>query len=222
MRFWISFSLFVFLHCTHPKLDNQSEFGTESFWENQFLLCLTGKISDCRETAVPVCKNCRFFSTSTTYTGARGGISGADAICMNDPKKPTSPARAVFKAFLADDVNRIACISSDCLTGGASENKNWILKPNTSYYRAVDGGNFAITNSAGIFTAHLQHAESPTITTPILTGFSTGWTSVTNHCNRWSDGTGTSNAGVAANSVSLPNPSIGNCSSASIIFCVEQ
>ncbi|TGK50848.1 DUF1554 domain-containing protein [Leptospira kanakyensis] len=218
-RFLLACSL-LFFQCTKLDLNNPNEFGTEAFWQTQSILCLTGQTTDC-QTAIPVCTRCRFFSTSTSYTGARGGISGADAICMNDAKKPMLPARAVFKAFLADDVNRIACTTSDCSTGGVTENKDWVLKPNTPYYRAVDGGNFMITNSAGIFTAHLQHAESPTIVTSILTGFSTGWLSATNHCNRWTIGT-TSNAGASANSVTLHSPSIGNCSSASIIFCVEQ
>ncbi len=223
MRFWIFISLFLFLHCTQPKLDNPNEFGTDSYWKTQSVLCITGISSDCRPP-VPVCTTCKFFTTSTTYTGARGGIAGADAKCMSDSKKPTEPARAVYKAFLVDDVNRIACTTSNCLTGGISEHVNWILKPNTTYVRAVDGVTIATTNSFGIFSSQTNDAENPSVTT-IFSGFDAGgWlTRSGGHCNRWTDGTNASLLGAAPNSNQLYISTGGiTCDTFSVILCVEQ
>lgn len=224
MRFFGFVFLLVFLQCSGPELNNPKDLESNTFWENEALLCLTGQISGC-QTAIPACTTCRFFSTSIPYNGNRGGIAGADAKCMSDSKKPTEPARAVFKAFLVDDVNRIACLTSNCLTGGVSEHTDWILKPDTIYVRAVDGTNIATTNSVGIFTIQTNDAENPSISTSIFTGLNTsGWTTrIGNHCSRWNDGTIGSTGGIAPNSNSLYfSGGVPTCDSSSVIFCVEQ
>lgn len=223
MRFLFYAFIFLCFQCAKPTLNNPRDFESDSFRENESLLCLTGQSSFC-QAAIPVCTTCRFFSTSITYNGARGGIAGADAKCMSDSKKPTEPARAVFKAFLVDDVNRIACTSDNCLTGGASEHVDWILKPNTTYVRAVDGATIATTNNVGIFTSQPGDAESPSVST-IFTGIDTfGWdTRLNNHCSRWNDGTTGSNGGIAPNSNSLYfSGGVPTCDNQSVILCVEQ
>ncbi|TGL65366.1 DUF1554 domain-containing protein [Leptospira jelokensis] len=223
MRFLFSVFLFLCFQCAKPTLNNPRDFESDSFRENETLLCLTGQSSFC-QAAIPVCTTCRFFSTSITYNGARGGIAGADAKCMSDSKKPTEPARAVFKAFLVDDVNRIACTTDNCLTGGASEHVDWILKPNTTYVRAVDGATIATTNNVGIFTSQTGDAESPSVST-IFTGIDTfGWdTRLNNHCSRWTDASDGALVGVASNSNSLFFSTGGtDCDTQSVILCVEQ
>ncbi|MBM9590134.1 DUF1554 domain-containing protein [Leptospira sp. 201903075] len=221
MHFRLLLIFAIFLHCNEPRLNNQSEFGTDSYLENQSILCLTGQISACK-AVTPICTTCKFFSTSTTYNGARGGIAGADAICMNDPKKPTEPARAVYKAFLVDDANRIACTTNNC-SGGVSEHVDWILKSDTTYVRAADNVTIATTNSVGIFSGQTNDAELVQVST-ILTGLATGgWTTRTsNHCSRWTDGIGSGNAGIANNSFGLNSSTLGNCSASTVIYCVEQ
>lgn len=223
MRFLFFAFVILCFQCSKSELNNPKDFESDSFRKNETLLCLTGQSSFC-QVAIPVCTTCRFFSTSISYNGNRGGIVGADAKCMSDSKKPTEPARAVFKAFLVDDVNRIACTTDNC-SGGESEHKDWILKPNTLYVRAVDGGSFATTNSVGIFTSQTAHAESPTIVTPVLTGLDTsGWdTRFGNHCSRWTDGTNAGQVGVATVSNTLYVSSGGYfCDLSSVIYCVEQ
>ncbi|WP_244310141.1 DUF1554 domain-containing protein [Leptospira mtsangambouensis] len=221
MRFGLLIVIVAFIHCTKPELNNPKDFESDSFRANEALLCLTGQSSDC-QTTIPVCTECRFYSTANTYNGNRVGIAGADAICMSDPKKPPLPRLAVYKAFLVDDVNRVACTTSNC-SGGISEHVDWILKPNTSYFRAADSTKFAVTDSVGIFNSQLVHVDVNVLTNT-LTGLATGgWTTRTNnHCNRWTDGTGTGNAGVAANSVSVFTSTLGDCNAASVILCVEQ
>lgn len=220
MRFLLYAFVFLCFQCSKPTLNNPRDFESESFRENETLLCLTGQSSFC-QAAIPVCTTCRFFSTSITYNGDRGGIAGADAKCMSDSKKPTEPERAVFKAFLVDDVNRIACTTNDCLTGGLSEHVDWILKPDTKYVRAVDNVTIVTTNSLGIFPSQTNDAENPTVS-PILTGIATiGWlTRSGGHCVRWTEGT----TGITGHSSSnnLYTAGGGNCSTSSIILCVEQ
>ncbi|MCG6147392.1 DUF1554 domain-containing protein [Leptospira levettii] len=220
MQYLFLLLFFLMFQCTQPTLNNPSDIQSDAFKENETLLCLTGQLSACR-IPVPVCTTCRFFSTSVTYDGNRGGIVGADAKCMADSKKPTEPVGAVYKAFLVDDVNRIACTTSNCTTGGNSEHKDWILKPNTTYKRAVDTVIIATTNSVGIFTTQTNDAENPTVI-DVFTGLDTsGWlTRVSgDHCTRW-----TSNAvsGAATNSSSLTTSTLRACSTTSAMLCVEQ
>ncbi|WP_108960254.1 DUF1554 domain-containing protein [Leptospira ellinghausenii] len=222
MQYLILLLFFLFFQCTQPELNNPSDFQSNSFKENETLLCLTGQLSACN-LPVPVCTECRFYSTSITYVGNRNGIAGADAICMSDAKKPPLPSRAVYKAFLVDDVNRIACTTSNCTTGGNSEHKDWILKPNTSYYRTGDSQKFAVTDNFGIFTSQLLDVDVNALSN-IHTGLATGgWTTRTNnHCNRWTDGTGINNSGVAATGTSIFTSTLGSCNALSVILCVEQ
>ncbi|TGL86496.1 DUF1554 domain-containing protein [Leptospira congkakensis] len=223
MRFGLLFILVAFIHCTEPEFNNPSDFGTESYLENQTILCLTGQTSSCR-TPVPVCTTCKFFSTSVTYNGNRGGILGADAKCMTDSKKPPMPVGAVYKAFLVDDVNRIACTTSNCLTGGISEHVDWVLKPDTTYVRTADNVTIATTNSLGIFSSQTSDAENPSVST-IFTGLNTsGWlTRSGNHCSRWSDGSNVSQGAIAPNSNNLyVSGGVPTCDTTSVILCVEQ
>ncbi|TGM47150.1 DUF1554 domain-containing protein [Leptospira biflexa] len=223
MRFLFFACVFLCFQCSPSELNNPSDFKSDSFRESETILCLTGQTSAC-QLAIPVCTTCRFFSTSIAYNGNRGGIAGADAKCMSDAKKPTEPARAVFKAFLVDDVNRIACTTSNCLTGGATEHTDWILKPDTMYVRAVDAVSIATTNAAGIFTTQPGDAENPSLSN-IFTGLNTsGWTTrSSNHCNRWNDGTNGISGGIAPNSNSLYiSGGVPTCDTQSVILCVEQ
>ncbi|MCW7480246.1 DUF1554 domain-containing protein [Leptospira kanakyensis] len=221
MRFGLLFILVAFIHCTEPEFNNPSDFGTDSYLENQTILCLTGQTAACR-MAVPVCTTCKFFSTSVTYNGNRGGILGADAKCMNDSKKPPMPVGAVYKAFLVDEVNRIACTSTDCLTGGTSEHVDWVLKPNTAYVRTADNVTIATTNSLGIFTSQTNDAENPQVTNVFTGLFTNGWTTLSGgNCAGWTQGT-TASARVALYSSSLHVSTNGDCANPSVIFCVEQ
>ncbi len=177
-------------------------------------------------SATPFCSPCRFFTSALTYNGNRGGISGADALCMSDTNKPSSPSASVYKAFLMDDTTRIACTTSNC-SGGISEHKDWILKPLTTYVRASDGVTIQTTNNVGIWTTgQLGNADALGISFP-LTGIATnGWTTrppgtPDGHCTSWSQSTGTG-AGASTSSLTLNTGTPANCSTATKQFCVEQ
>lgn len=143
------------------------------------------------------CTTCRMFVTTSTYTGAAiGGITGADAKCASDSTKPST---GTYKAFLVDDVNRYACTTANC-SGGASENKNWVIKASTAYTR-VDGTAIATSTAAGLLPAALTNPISTTgdsMLGTIRTGmaFAKDWTSrVNGHCTNYSSTSGSSTDG---------------------------
>jgi hypothetical protein len=114
------------------------------------------------------------------------GVAGADSLCMSDSAKPSGVTTA--KAMLVDGVNRIACTSSNCTTGGAAENVNWVLLPNATYLNAA-GQTIGTTTSAGIFTSTLSNAVSA-VNSIAWTGMTPTWTTDTGAtCSAWTSDT---------------------------------
>jgi len=178
-------------------------------------------------TAATACTTCKMFVTTSTYTGATiGGITGADAKCASDAAKP---ATGTYKAFLVDDTNRIACTTANC-SGGASENKNWVLKASTAYTR-VDGTAIATSTASAILPATLTNPISTTGDTMlgnIRTGmaFAKDWTSrVNGHCTNYTVTTGSStdgDAGTVLTTSSYLYVNGGTCAGLKSLLCVEQ
>jgi len=178
-------------------------------------------------TAATACTTCKMFVTTSTYTGATiGGITGADAKCASDAAKP---ATGTYKAFLVDDTNRIACTTANC-SGGASENKNWVLKASTAYTR-VDGTAIATSTASAILPATLTNPISTTGDTMlgnIRTGmaFAKDWTSrVNGHCTNYTVTTGSStdgDAGTILTTSSYLYVNGGTCAGLKSLLCVEQ
>lgn len=178
-------------------------------------------------TAATACTTCKMFVTTSTYTGATiGGITGADAKCASDAAKP---ATGTYKAFLVDDTNRIACTTANC-SGGASENKNWVLKANTAYTR-VDGTAIATSTASALLPATLTNPISTTGDTMlgnIRTGmaFAKDWTSrVNGHCTNYTVTTGSStdgDAGTVLTTSSYLYVNGGTCAGLKSLLCVEQ
>lgn len=77
--------------------------------------------------------------------GANTGVAGADSICTTlGPSNGTT-----FKAMIGS-ATRYPCTSDECATGGVSENRDWPLSANTTYYRP-DGTEIGTTGSYGVF-----------------------------------------------------------------------
>ncbi|MCC5815872.1 MAG: DUF1554 domain-containing protein [Leptospira sp.] len=171
----------------------------------------------------------RIFVSATRYTGDLGGISGADAKCAGDTNKPTT---GTYKAFIVDGAGtRRACTTANC-SGGTGEHIDWVLKPNTSYVRAVGTTALFVTNSNGIFTDDLSNGISPDTTTYIYwTGLNTDFTSAAAHCVNWGNGTGTAigrrGDGSSVAKSSAISSGIVECDEAGMLaqprlVCVEQ
>lgn len=120
------------------------------------------------------------FVTTSTNTGALGGVSGADLICQNakTAEVPSLPGSALeYVALIA---------SSSRVPGGAG----WPLFPNMNYY-AMDPGQTLIfhTNGSGIPVDPMDSATG-------IPGAGNYWTGISmtfgvgDTCLGWSNGTG--------------------------------
>jgi hypothetical protein len=127
------------------------------------------------------CTTCKTFVTNATFDGNilvagshATAIANADALCMADINKPAGGG--VYKALLVDGTNRCACTTTRC-GGGTSEHIDWVLKPNTTYYRSNGSTLVFTTNANGIFDFHTD-----SIPTDISNSFDTSaseyWTGV--------------------------------------------
>jgi hypothetical protein len=184
----------------------------------------------------------RMFLTASLSTGAMGGISGADSICNTDSARPDT--EKVYKAFIVDGTNRRACNTANCTL--ASENIDWVLRPNTTYYQPYDSSSVLTnpnsypvltTNGAGILpiasTLLLNRLDNyiGVSGTNTWNGFATtdDWLSGTQHCTNWANTAGTGEIGYwGGTSNAIPNVNgllnngTLNCSIGRSLICVEQ
>jgi len=154
------------------------------------------------------CAQCKTFITAVQYTGdliteegggLASGILAADALCMADANYTNDVGGVgTYKALIVDGVNRIACTSANCITGGSAENLNWVLHPSAEYYRS-DGTTLVMTtNSNAIhdFSGGDLSASFDTGANNFWTGINPATWIVNRHCSQW---TSSSNAGGNAN-----------------------
>ncbi|MBS0619706.1 MAG: DUF1554 domain-containing protein [Spirochaetes bacterium] len=137
-------------------------------------------------------------------TGATG-IAGADAKC-NWASDTNKPATGTYKAMLGGGVANLrrACTSASCVTGGITENIDWVLRPNITYTRSTNlpiftanwNGVWDFFGSAptgGNFTNAIAASGTP------WTGVTATWISDT-ACGSWDDtGGATDNKAVFGN-----------------------
>lgn len=126
----------------------------------------------------------------TTYAT---GIEGADAFCMQQYPLVTSPATlpvGIYKALIVDGTNRTACESSiDCASVAATDLKDWVLTPNTSYF--LPGGTEILrTNAQPIVpftsaTARLLVSTGFASSGSWRTGMLSGWGPAPTNCTAW-------------------------------------
>ncbi len=117
------------------------------------------------------------FADDPYLTGANG-IEKADSFCASDPH---NPGGATYKAMLVDGVVRDAKARLD-----------WVLRPNTTYYRPPGVVEIGTTTSAAIFGAAyrpLTHSIDPSVT-DVWTGIGDASDfAVGESCLGWSDST---------------------------------
>lgn len=156
------------------------------------------------------------FMTNSTYDGNLGGFSGADAKCMSDTNKPAGSS--TYKAILTHFNVRQACTTANCTS--ASDNVDWVLKPNTTYITSA-GSTIGTTNAAGIITSAPLNAIASSGTA--WTGMESTWANNAS-CAQWVD----NNAG---NLQGVGNPTdssktwggvVSNCSNSHSLYCAEQ
>jgi hypothetical protein len=159
---------------------------------------------------------------SGTYILDGSGLTGIDAKCNND--KP-SGVTGTFKALVGLGSTRRACISNNCATGGASENSNWVLQPNTAYVN-LDNEEIGTTTASAIFTFPLSNSVDQGAARDVATGINGTWTnSSTSHCGDWTANVWTvnfirgDNLSTSSNAISI---GIRTCDYVMSFYCVEQ
>lgn len=154
------------------------------------------------------------FMTTGTYDGALGGFSGADAICDGEFDGT--------KALLAQGGVRMPC--NPGVTCDISHNIDWVLLPNTTYYRADGLTEIGTTNSAGIFPFPLDAAFSASSTAEIWTGLQSTWETGFS-CGGWvmnSSAVGLSWFSDQVAEGSIVADTFADCGVARRLLCVQQ
>lgn len=175
-------------------------------------------------TPTPLPMKKTFVSASTD--GNIGGIAGADTKCMNDAQAEVGKT---YKAMIIDGVNRVACTTPMCNTGGSSEHVDWVLQPNTEYYR-IDGTTLiGETNNNGLFIIPLTNTYKYDAGTHrlsrIWSGLSADWRGSGATCSGWTSAAAIigSHAAVDATSSQAVYWSSQGCDYAgNYLLCVEQ
>lgn len=166
------------------------------------------------------------YYTSKFIPANFGNVANADAFCASD--SPPNLVGVPVKALIASHTRR-ACSTPNCSTG-VGENLDWVLKPNTPYFRP-DGAKIGVTNSNSIFSFYLENEifKYAGKSEFAWTGLISDWTSASQNCGSWTSLTGpaavgyiTSNESYAIG-VNSTTPTAYNCSNATMrLVCVEQ
>ncbi len=175
----------------------------------------------CIESPHPI----MFLTSSIIINGSLGGIKGADAYCKRDPK---CPVFGNCKALLVGG-SRVACTTKNC-SGGISENKDWVLKPKTTYLRHDRDVVIGTTNANAIFNIPLSHAVvNPTPNAFAWTGLADSWMSASGYnCNNWTSKSINDHARLGwankTNYSAFSNATDYRCSTIpyTYLYCVEQ
>lgn len=165
-------------------------------------------------------RNLRIFVTAGAYNGNLGGTAGADTKCMTDAANPMGPGNGSWKALIVGGERR-ACSTPYC-SGGAAENIDWALKPNTNYVRP-NGLVIGNTDPAGLLVFPLNSAISDLTTTFAWTGLAGDWMTGST-CTDWGDGTSSygDKGGVDKNDPQAINFLNDTCGTSQRLYCVEQ
>lgn len=152
--------------------------------------------------------------------GNLGGIDGADAICNSALNKPAG----IYKAMISGDdgiKQRVACTTANC-SGGAAENFDWALAPNTEYENA-DSELVGITNASAIFAFPLTNEISVAAGGGAWTGLDADFTTSANNCSGFTSTAGTGTLGSTTNkdNTVLFFSTI-SCNTDAYLYCVEQ
>ncbi|MBM9591236.1 DUF1554 domain-containing protein [Leptospira sp. 201903075] len=213
-----------FLNCKPADLCNPADLTSRC----GILQLAMQKPNSSNSLSNPHCSPCKMFVTATTYNANLGGIIGADNKCSLDANKPVS---GIYKALIVDNVNRRACTSVNCTSGGVTEQIDWVLAPNTSYVQALNSSTIIfISDGNGVYNNNLASLISAGagIWTGIKNDPSWDWqTDITHTCSSWVDSvsTGCGSYGITSwtDSRSIAITSVkADGNTLKSLLCVEQ
>ncbi len=182
-------------------------------------------IASVQVSATPVSPNLRAYVTASAYPmGSLGSVAGADARCMSDSGKPSGSS--TFKALLVDETG---CSGNPCrrasITSNAGDGQiDWVLQPNTNYFRFDGTTPIMTTNANGLFVfGTLTNSWTTTAVTGI-SGMSGTWTTFTNvNCTSYSStgGNVTTAQYTQTGTGSISNATL-TCAGSYNLLCIEQ
>lgn len=156
------------------------------------------------------------FITTGTTTGVIGGKDAADSICDADPGKPSS---GIYKAFLVDaSANRRASTSAFAGDGQV----DWVLAPDTNYYRSDDAF-VGRTDAVALLPSAPAVALDPGLGKTYWTGMLVDWTASANDCGAWFGAvTGVFGDGTVTTNLYIDSGLLDLCSNPQHLLCAEQ
>ncbi len=166
------------------------------------------------------------FITDATFTGDMGGISGADAAC-SDTSDANHPGTGTYKALITDTANRIASLTDN--TGDGQT--DWVLAPDTCYFRNDNTTLIAATNGASLINVDNESAMRNSFGDTAINawfGATMEWISQENtySCFDWTNSVSGSHFGLV---ISIPGTdaytfgALGlQCNESHHLVCVEQ
>ncbi|MCC5815450.1 MAG: DUF1554 domain-containing protein [Leptospira sp.] len=154
-----------------------------------------------------------FVTTNPVEIGVTlSGKTQADALC-NDPADPRKPNTGYYKALLR-------------FTDRTHPSTDWVLKPETTYYRTDRTTTIGTTNAASVFNTNFSNAISTLGSEQTYLGFGSSWTPSANNCNDYTDPGGLGGGGANSHSTVLTTFLGGftaPCNFTSYkVICVEQ
>lgn len=164
----------------------------------------------------------RIFVTSKKVEPKKG-LAAFDAACGTDPNKPSGSG--TYLAMVAAS-GRVPCTTANCAGGGAAENVDWVLRPNTVYCRADGETVVGTTTVSGIFSFPLTHSvvewtgEEDAVF--VLSGSTRDWVlDSSRNCTNWSSPSGNVYVGESSETVAMSG-ALASCGTKMNLFCVEQ
>jgi L-fucose mutarotase/ribose pyranase (RbsD/FucU family) len=161
------------------------------------------------------------FANDPTLSG-QTAVEKADDFCMQDANYPADDS--IYKALLVDGLNRDAVTPTE-----------WVLQPNTTYYRP-SGFEIDTTNDDAIFTAFWREMKN-SIGEDTGDAFQNAWTGIfdagdfsthqTSHCLGWSSSDiadiGDFGSYITKNGAAFSWPGDSSvCRNLLKLYCVEQ
>ena len=159
--------------------------------------------------------NMKVYVTTVSYTGALGGINGADEKCMSDANYP---GEGTYRALLSDGSSRTTL-------------SDWVLIAGVKYIRATGGDVIATATSESTFSFPLSSSFVTSVaTTPYWSGLKANWdgeSGIVDNCQNWTSANAIYNGNIGraedtASSAIFDSSVTGTCNSSFKLVCIEQ
>ncbi|MAZ48632.1 MAG: hypothetical protein CME65_08710 [Halobacteriovoraceae bacterium] len=236
MKFILLLSLFLTLFGCKLGEEEEEENNLTSSRSNSDDEQESGEGDEEDEESEPEPKSLVMFVSSTKLNGGgtnsfgvTPGLEAFDYACNLDAVDIFGNDEKAFKALLFSSSERVACTSADCTSvEGTQENVDWVLYPNSTYYRTDGTTEITTTNEHAVFNFPLTN-NIATSFGDAWTGFQSDWTGIAGNgdsCDGFSTSTGTPSPYAPVGDIYASNmgaifDQYAHCSLSKSFYCVE-